>query len=78
MFNKILNLYNENIIVSDIVIFLFDKAVKKEEEITEKRNKGEIINFINTYARILYIIIKDLYIMSGYKLLNDNKFVLFI
>jgi hypothetical protein len=78
LFNKILNLYNENIIVSDIVIFLFDKAVKKEEEITEKRNKGEIINFINTYARILYIIIKDLYIMSGYKLLNDNKFVLFI
>jgi hypothetical protein len=78
LFNKILNKYNDNIIVSDFLIYLFGKAVKKEEEITERRNNGQTINFINSYARVLYLIIKELYIITSYKILPDNKFMLFI
>ena len=62
LFNKILNKYKDNIGVSDILINLFDKAINKEKEITEKRNNGETINFINTYAKILYLILKKKYI----------------
>ena len=78
LFNNILIKYNDNIIVSDFLLYLFEKANKKEEEITERRNNGETINFINSYARLLYLIIKELYIITGYKILPDNKFMLFI
>ena len=78
LFNNILIKYNDNIIVSDFLLYLFEKANKKEEEITERRNNGETINFINSYARLLYLIIKELYIITGYKILTDNKFMLFI
>jgi hypothetical protein len=78
LFKKILAKYKDNVIVSEILINLFEKAVKKEEEITEKRNKGEIINFVNSYAKILYLILKKIYILSGYEPLPDNKFMLFL
>jgi hypothetical protein len=73
LFNKIVDKYTDNIIVSDFVINLFDKAVKKEKDISEKRN----IKF-NLYVKILFLILKDLYIKAGYTLLPDNKFVLYL
>jgi hypothetical protein len=73
LFNKIVDKYTDNIIVSEFVIKLFDKAVKKEKDISEKRN----IKF-NLYAKILFLILKDLYIKAGYTLLPDNKFVLYL
>ncbi len=73
VFNKIVDKYTDNIIVSDFVIKLFDKAVKKEKDILEKRN---IKN--NLYAKILFLLLKDLYIESGYTLLHDNNFVLYL
>ena len=78
LFKKISGKYKNNVIVSEILINLFEKVVKKEEEITEKRNKGETINFINSYAKILYLILKKIYILAGYEPLSDNKFMLFI
>lgn len=78
LFKKILTDYKDNIVVSDFLIKIFDKAVKKENEITDRRNNGETIKNINSYARILYLIIKDLYIDVGYELLIDNKFMMFI
>ena len=77
LFYKIVDKYTDNIIVSDFVIKLFDKAVIKEKDISEKRNLKLVNNKINLYAKILYLILKDLYIESGYSLLPDNKFVYF-
>jgi hypothetical protein len=59
------------------VINLFDKVVIKEKNISEKINLKQVNNKINLYAKILYLILKDLYIESGYSLLPDNKFVYF-
>ncbi len=73
LFNKFVDKYTDNIIVSDFVIKLFDKAVKKEKDILEKRN---IKN--NLYAKILFLLLKNLYIESGYTLLPDNNFVLYL
>jgi len=73
LFNKIVDKYTDNIIVSEFVINLFDKAVKKEKDISEKRNIK-----INLYVKILFLILKDLYIKAGYTLLPDNKFVLYL
>ena len=67
-----------NIIVSNFVINLFDKAVIKEKDISEKRNLKLVNKKINLYAKILYLILKDLYIESGYSLLPDNKFIYFL
>jgi hypothetical protein len=78
LLNKILDKYNDNIIVSEFLIYLFNNAVNKEEKLTERRNNGETVNFINSYAKILYLIIKKLYIVAGYEPLIDNKFMLFI
>ena len=78
LFKKILDKYKDNVVVSEILINLFDKAIKKEEEITEKRNNGETINFINTYAKILYLILKKIYVLAGYEPLPDNKFMRFL
>ena len=78
LFYKIVDKYTDNIIVSDFVINLFDKAIIKEKDISEKRNLKFVNNKINLYAKILYLILKDLYIESGYSLLPDNKFVYFI
>ena len=78
LFNKIVDKYTDNITVSNFIIKLFDKAVKKEKDISEKRNLKLVNNKINLYAKILYLILKDLYIESGYSLLPDNKFVYFI
>ena len=78
LFYKIVDKYTDNIIVSDFVIKFFDKAVIKEKDISEKRNLKLVNNKINLYAKILYLILKDLYIESGYSLLPDNKFVYFI
>ena len=78
LFKKILEKYKDNIIVSDILIKLFDKAVRLEKEITIKRDNGENINYVNLYAKIIYLILKDLYVLTGYELLPDNKFTLFI
>jgi len=60
------------------VINLFDKTVIKEKNISEKRNLKLVNKKINLYAKILYLILKDLYIESGYSLLPDNKFVYFL
>ena len=73
LFNKFVDKYTDNIIVSEFVIKLFDKAVKKEKDISEKRNIK-----INLYAKILFLLLKDLYIESGYTLLPDNNFVLYL
>jgi hypothetical protein len=78
LFNKIVDKYTDNIIVSNFVINLFDKAVTKEKDISEKRNLKLVNKKINLYAKILYLILKDLYIESGYSLLPDNKFVYFL
>lgn len=78
LFQKILNKYKDNVIISEIIINLFEKAVKKEKEITEKRNSGLTIIFINSYAKILYLILKKVYILGGYEPLPDNKFMLFL
>ena len=78
LFYKIVDKYTDNIIVSDFVINLFDKAVIKEKDISEKRNIKLTNNKINLYAKILFLILKDLYIEAGYTLLPDNKFVLFL
>ena len=78
LFYKIVDKYTDNIIVSNFVINLFDKAVIKEKYISEKRNLKLVNNKINLYAKILFLILKDLYIESGYSLLPDNKFVYFI
>ena len=78
LFYKIVDKYTDNIIVSNFVINLFDKAVIKEKYISEKRNLKLVNNKINLYAKILYLILKDLYIESGYSLLPDNKFVYFL
>ena len=78
LFYKIVDKYTDNIIVSDFVIKFFDKAVIKEKDISEKRNLKLVNNKINLYAKILYLILKDLYIESGYSLLPDNKFVYYI
>ena len=78
LFNKIVDKYTDNIIVSNFVINLFDKAVIKEKDISEKRNLKLVNKKINLYAKILYLILKDLYIESGYSLLPDNKFVYFL
>ena len=78
LFYKIVDKYTDNITVSNFIIKLFDKAVKKEKDISEKRNLKLVNNKINLYAKILYLILKDLYIESGYSLLPDNKFVYFI
>ena len=78
LFYKIVDKYTDNIIVSNFVINLFDKAVIKEKDISEKRNLKLVNKKINLYAKILYLILKDLYIESGYSLLPDNKFVYFL
>jgi hypothetical protein len=78
LFNKILDKYTDKIIISDFVINLFDKAVKKEKDISEKRNVKLTNNKINLYAKILFLILKNLYIEADYTLLIDNKFVLFL
>jgi hypothetical protein len=70
--------HNNNIIVSDFVINLFNKVVIKEKDISEKRDLKLVNNKINLYAIILFLILKDLYIESGYSLLLDNKFFYFI
>jgi len=75
LFKKILNKYQDNVVLSEILINLFDKAIKKEKEITNKRDNGETINSINKYAKILYLILKKIYILAGYELLLDNKFL---
>ena len=78
LFKFFLKDYKDDIIAQDFLIKLFDKAINKEKEITNRRNNGEIIKNINTYARILYLIIKKLYNILGYEPLVDNKFILFI
>ena len=70
--------YTNNIFVSEFVINLFDEAVKKEKDISKKRDLKLVKNKINLYAKILFLILKDLYIEAGYTLLPDNKFVLFL
>ena len=78
LFNKIVDKFIDKIFISDFVINLFDKAVKKEKDISEKRDLKLVKNKINLYAKILFLILKDLYIEAGYTLLPDNKFVLFL
>jgi hypothetical protein len=79
LLKKILNTFNNNELeISNFLIFIFNKAIEKEKQITDKRNNGEHINFINSYAKILNLIIKELFIKYNYKLLPDNKFVLFL
>jgi hypothetical protein len=78
LFYKIVDKYTDNIIVSNFVIKLFDKAVIKKKDISEKRNLKLVNNKINLYAKILFLILKDLYTESGYSLLPDNKFVYYI
>jgi hypothetical protein len=41
LFNKILNLYKNNIVVEDFLLFLFNKALNRENEITKKRDNGD-------------------------------------
>jgi len=78
LLKKILEKYNDNILVSDFLINVFEQAINKEKEITERRNKGETIKHVNSYAKIIYLIIKELYIVCEYQLLVDNKFILFV
>lgn len=76
LFNMILEDYDDSIYVSELVIKLFDKAVKQEKQIEKQKTKSD--NLVNLYAKILYLILKKLYIVSGYELLPDNKFTLFL
>jgi len=73
---------NDNISASEYCNLLYELTENEEKQIDILRNqyikKGKEFNKINIHAWLILLILKDLYIKLGYKLLPDDTFVLYL
>jgi len=73
---------NGNISASEYCNLLYELTENEEKQIDILRKqyikKGKAFNKINTHAWLILLILKDLYIKLGYKLLPDDTFVLYL